>query len=140
MSMIFYGECDQDSPLPIYGQIISQITKVLVTQSTVSSLLVRVYEYASKADAESNTNGTQIGSDITLTKTSVIFDALQTTDPGDKMITTKGTGYNFATILPAASFPEGDKWYRADLRITPSSGDEYTGGKWVLECQARAGG
>jgi len=138
--MIYYGVCEEDSPKSIYAQIVAGLAEALVTQSVITSLTYRVDQYASKADAVACTSGTEITDDTALVKTSVIFDTLQTTGPGANIVTSKGTGYNFATIAPAASFPTQGYWYRIELRITPSSGDEYTGGTWVLECQARGGG
>ena len=140
MSMTFFGTVDEDSPKSIYAQIVAGLTEALVTQSLITSLTYRVDQYASKEDAVNDTDATEITDDTALVKTSVIFDTLQTTGPGAGMVTPKGTGYNFATIIPAAAFPASGVWYRVQVRITPSSGDDYTGGKWVLECLARAGG
>lgn len=131
-----FGSVNEDSPKPVYAQIVAGLSTALITQSIVTSITYRVDEYASRDDAVNCASPTEITDDTALTKTSVIWDTLQTSGDGGSIVTDKGTGYNFATMIPAASFTTGGKWYGIEVWITPSSGDAYRAAWYVLECAA----
>lgn len=133
-----FGDCDEDAPAHIYAQIIAGLTPAVITQASVSSATYRVDQYDSRDDAVMQAGGTEITDDTALTTSAVFFNSLQTSGVGAEMVTSYGTGYNFAATIPAASFPTGGKWYSVELWVTPSSGEAYRGGWWVLECQGTA--
>jgi hypothetical protein len=81
-----------------------------ILQANVSTIAYSVFD---KSDP---TTATATG---TLTIASVIFDTLQT----DSRWTKDETGYNFAWNVPASIFATGDKTYRIEVKITPTSGE-----------------
>jgi hypothetical protein len=84
-------------------------TGVAITQTDVSTVTYEIYDVDDNGVRDSGA----------LTKTSVIFNALQTTDPD---WTVDATGYNFMTKWPASSAPPESRVYRYKVKITLTDG------------------
>lgn len=134
MAKVHFGACDEDAPCHVYAQIVAGLAPAAITQSSVSSLTYRVDQYDSRDDALAQVGGTEIVDDTALVVASTVFNTLQSSGRGAEMVTSFGTGYNFAASIPGTAFPTGGKWYSVELWVTPTSGDAYRGGWWVLEC------
>jgi len=85
----------------------------LATVASVSSLSYRVIEYASKDDAIKDIDGTEITATASLTVGSTIYDT-----PIDDT-------YNFKMLSPGTNRPNGNKWIRHQITVTPTSGPAY---------------
>lgn len=100
-----------------------------INQASVTSIALKVFEYATEREAIANTNGTEItGVGGSLTVSDVVYDALQTAAPWTK----DSTGYNVRYDAPATCLPNGGKWYRFEFKVTPASGAAYWL-VWVVE-------
>lgn len=130
----YYGVCYEDSPKVILA-CIRGLDDALITQSTLTALYYRVDRYASRDDAEGCTNGTEVLDDTALVISSTVYNTAQT---GSGWPSDLSSGFNFKTTLPASSFPAKAQWYRVEVWCDPTSGDDFLGGKWVLECLATA--
>jgi hypothetical protein len=115
----FFGR--EDSGFPYAARILAW-DGLPAQQSDIASIAYTVVDL--------DDNKTQTGSG-SLTVASTVYDTLQT----DARWDADGTGYNFATVLPASCFPSGDHLYRVVITITPSSGEVL---KEVFEVLARA--
>lgn len=122
MSRIHYAEVFEDSPKVLMDRV-QNITGANITQAVITSISRQVFEYGSQEEAESNTEGTEVGTAASLTVSDVVFDTLQTTAPWDS--TVDATGYNFKDVVPAAKFPTGRKWYRVEYLVTPTTGEAF---------------
>lgn len=67
-----------------------------ITQAAITSVTQKVFH-----------RGTQVGNDNVLSKTTVVFDTLQTDDLWDK----DSTGYNLKVVMLDTELPDGDKVY-----------------------------
>ena len=83
-----------------------------IAQSDVSSIAYSVFD--------SNDYSTAVSTGA-LTVSNVVFNSLQT----DARWTTDSTGYNFRWDMPASILTVGDRVYRVEITITPSSGEVY---------------
>lgn len=88
-----------------------------VTQASISQILVKVVPAGDTSNPTLN---------VTLDKTEVIFDALQT----DARWTVDSTGYNFRHQLPADALPQGNTKYLVQYKLldsgeNPSFLDEF---------------
>lgn len=93
-----------------------------ITQATITSISLAVYEYDTEEEATANTDGTVVsGVGGSLTVSSVVYDTLQT----GSIWTRDSTGYNFLYAAPATCLPTGGKWYRFEFKFTPSSGAAF---------------
>jgi len=104
-----------------------------ITQSDITSIAYTVTRYGSKEEAEDEDSGTVTISSTALTKTTVVFNALQTASPWDS--TADATGYNFRYDSPAADRPDtatGVTWDRYNVTFTPASGAAFRV-CWVVE-------
>jgi hypothetical protein len=101
-----------------------------ITQASITSIAYTVTSYGSETEAEEASNGTAVIASSPLTKTSVVFDTLQTAAPWDS--TADSTGYNFRYDSPAADRPTGHKWHRFDIVFTPASGAKFAV-VWIVE-------
>lgn len=84
----------------------------VITQSTISSIRLRVYDL-------DDTDATYTLT-AALTVADVVFDTLQT----DARWTEDSTGYNFRTSIAGSAFPEPKTNYQIQVELTPSSGSE----------------
>lgn len=84
-----------------------------ITQASLSGITYAVYE-------ETNANAVVVAS-TALTVSSVVYDALQTSDP---RWTVDSTGYNFAHALSASAFPNAGR-FRVEYVFTPASGSAF---------------
>lgn len=84
-----------------------------VTQGTLSTILLNVFDLTDDGDLVYTTNPT-ISSDV--------FDTLQTADP---RWTADAVGYNFGTTVPPEAFPEGRHEYRLEIVFTPTAGGKF---------------
>ena len=83
-----------------------------ITQADITSIAYTVHDTLT---GEQTVSGT-------LSKTTVIFDTLQT----DARWTKDSTGYNFRYDIPASELPNGDRTYRFEIVFTPASGAVFT--------------
>lgn len=83
-----------------------------ITQSSLSSLSVKVFNARTKEQTYSST----------LTISSVVFNSLQTSDAA---WTKDDVGYNFKHIVPGSAFPDGSAEYRVEYKFTSSGGDVW---------------
>lgn len=125
----------EDAPIALMDRV-KNLSGENITQSSVTSLAYRVDEYASQLEAETCTSGTEITASTSLVKTSVVFDTLQTSAPWD--IAADATGYNFRLDLAGANRPNGNKWHRVEIVITPTSGGAFPL-VWIVETLAMGG-
>jgi len=130
-----YGIGFEDAPIALMDRVKS-IAGAYVTQASLSTITYRVDEYASQEDAETTTGGTVITAATSLTISAVIFDTLQTAAPWDSAA--DSTGYNFRLDLAGTHRPNGGKWHRVEIVITPSSGGAYPL-VWIIETLAMGG-
>lgn len=135
MSKIHFGEGREDTPIVLMDRV-QNVAGANITQATITSIAYRVFEYASEQEAKLDTNGSEVGESATLTKTDVVFDALQTGAPWDSA--KDAVGYNFRFTLPSARRPTGNKWHRVEVTFTPSSGEAFAI-VWIIETSALAG-
>jgi hypothetical protein len=82
-------------------------------QADFSSIVLKVFDMA---DSSAPVNG---ASGETIAPSSVIFNALQTSDA---RWTLDATGYNFRYLTSAAQLPGGGKKYRFEFKFIPTSG------------------
>ena len=85
-----------------------------IAQADFGNISVRIYDQ--NASDPSATVAT-----ATLTVATVVFDAYQT----DARWSVDSTGYNFADVRPAASFPTGGHTYDVEYEFDPTAGDNY---------------
>lgn len=112
----------------IYGN-----SNVLVTQASITSITYTVYLMSTDYPTDEDTKTAVTGhSAITVTKTSAVFDALQTggtwTDSED------ATGYNFkhqVDVSVNACFATAGRYYKVVYTFTPASGQKFTL-EWVV--------
>lgn len=83
-----------------------------VTQAALTSIAIHIYDLES---------GEQVGSTLTPSVSSVIFDSLQTSPPWSA----DADGYNFRVTLSGSYFPEGSKLYRVEAILTPTTGSPF---------------
>lgn len=133
---IHYGTAIEDSGAFLMDRVYGN-AGTAITQASISSIAYGVYEHASKADAETATDGDLVaGAATSLTVSSVVFDTLQTSAPWDSAA--DASGYNFKYDSPAADRPTGGKWYRHEIVFTSASGAKFAI-VWVIECLPMAG-
>lgn len=99
----------EDSGVRWMARVLGQSGSAIV-QADVSSIAYSVY------DKSDTTTATTTG---TLTVSDVIYNTLQTDSRWGK----DATGYNFGWNVPASIFAAGNKTYRIEVKITPSSGE-----------------
>ena len=99
----------EDSGVRWMARILGQSGSAIV-QADVSSIAYSVYDKSDTSTA--TTTGT-------LTVGDVIYNTLQTDSRWGK----DATGYNFGWNVPASIFAAGNKTYRIEVKITPSSGE-----------------
>ena len=102
-----------------------------IIQASIDAIKYRVFEYASDADARADANGEEIGTEATLDVADVVFDELQTDPPWDAELDERG--YNFRFTLPGSRRPAGDRWYRVEIWLTPSTSDEAFPIVWLIK-------
>lgn len=128
MSEPYFGKCRENSGATIRARIVGH-AGTPITQASLTTVKYTVQKYADRDDAIKDENGTEVTDETTLTISSAIFDALQSWDEDS-------TGYNFAYALPAASFPDGNAWYRVEVWCDPASGEDFLGALFFLDCMA----
>ena len=82
----------------------------LLLQADLGTITYKVFDVATKVET---------GSD-SLTVANVIFDTAQTNSgwPYDD-------GFNFKFLLPASAFPNGNRKYRVEFIVTPTSAEPF---------------
>ena len=85
-----------------------------ITQATVSSIDYDVYE------STSATPNTEVVVTVSLTVSSVVFDALQTDSGWDTV--EDPLGFNFRYVALPAHFPNGGAYYDIEIKMTMSDG------------------
>lgn len=126
---IRYARLLEDNPLTLadHVKMRSGATSADLTQAALSggSIKYRVFEYANQADAEADSNGTEILTESTLTISAVVFDTLQSNDLWTDNGGDSDDGFNLLVDIPAARFPSAGKWYRIEIKISPPTGDPF---------------
>lgn len=85
-----------------------------ITQASLSSISASAFQL--------NAAKTVTYGPTALTISSVVFDALQTSDA---RWTEDATGYNFACTIPGTAFPEGAQRYQVEITFNPVSGGAF---------------
>jgi hypothetical protein len=128
---IHKGECFEGVGKVIRSRVVNY-ADADITQASVTAITYIFNQYPDADDAEADANATPVQIEVTAgTVSSLVFNTLQTW-PDDE------NGYNFAMTLPAASFPVGGKFYRVEVWIDPTIGEDFLAGIWILECHATA--
>ena len=99
-----------------------------LNQAAVSAVSWRLFNLKSTTPGTAIDNGT-------LTVADVFFDSLQTSSD-DPAWTEDATGYNFAYQFPADTFAltaSGAGRYRLEIRGTPTTGEKFWIGVWIVE-------
>lgn len=94
------------------------VAGALVTQATLSSIAVRVYDVSSSTPTTAVYSASAVVADT-------VFDALQGADGADARWPVDNTGYNFRHTLDKAAFPTGDHLYWILYWFTPVSGNAF---------------
>ena len=102
-SLITKSSGFKDADVTFLARVIGE-DAVVLQQADVTSITFKVYDTTD--DSETGT-GTPVVANT-------IFDTLQT----DARWTADSTGYNFKYLIPAASFPVGDRTYRVEFLFT----------------------
>lgn len=117
---------------------VTNLAGAYVTQASLSTMVYRVDEYASEADARACSNGTEIATAQSLTIADCVYDTLQTAEPWDS--DADPTGYNVKCVMPKTTRPNGSKWHRYEIMLTPTSGsDDAFPLVWIIETLAMGG-
>lgn len=125
-----FGECSENSGKTIRARIVGHAdTPITQASIDVNGVTLGVWKYTSKDDAVDDVNGTVVQAETALTTSAVIFDTLQAWD-------VDSAGYNFAYPMPASLFPDGGVWYRVEVWINPTSGADFLGALYFLDCGA----
>lgn len=133
----YVGKCIEDHPFVAMARIVGTAATA-ITQSSLTAIAYRVDRYSSKDDAFNRIGGTEVVDDTSLTVSSVIFNTLQT----DNDWGADSTGYNFKATIPASAFPTSHnasnqvQWYVVEVWCDPTSGDDFLGAEFILECRA----
>ena len=136
MSEFILKDMREDSPYTLMACIKGQ-NAVAITQSSLTAMTFRVFQYDSRDEAENDENGTEIGAVATLTVSDVVFNSLQTDNDWDATT----TGYNLKHVVPAARFPSGGKWIAIEYLFDPSTSgwDDFTE-RFIVYVKPRASG
>lgn len=88
-----------------------------ITQASLTGITYKVYD---RSDGSAVTTGT-------VTVSSAVFDALQTSDARWEDEATKGdtTGFNFEFQVPGTAFPKGDIDYQVEFWFDPVTGEDF---------------
>lgn len=90
----------------------------VATDDDITNIKTRVFQYDSFEDADSDTNGTEQGAEITTLSASCMFDTLQE----DGLWNNRDSlGYNCKIVIPATRFPDGGKYYGVENTVQPSA-------------------
>lgn len=105
------GYCVEDSGCYLMARVTGNSGSV-ITQASISTISYGVWDMSTSPPTVVVAAGTS------LVVSAVVFDTLQT----DARWTRDSTGYCFAVAMPAASFPDGGRTYRVEVKMTPASG------------------
>ena len=121
------------NPLIIMDRVEGLGAANIVQADITTPVTLRMWQHDIREDAINAVNGTEIGSAANIAVSDCIFDTLQT----DARWTENGgdaEGYNLRVTIPAARFPVGGKWNRAQLLFNPASaGEDDFRLVWVIE-------
>ena len=95
---------------------------VNITQSAISTITYTITNLAT---------GT-VGSPVSLTVSSVVFDSLQETALGGNRWTEDATGYNFKHAIAGTNFAAPSTTYRVEHLFTPASGNAFFAGVFEI--------
>lgn len=96
--------------VPVLARVRHPTTSDYLTQATTLSITRKIFH-----------RGSQVGSDATLVKTTVIFDTLQT-ESDNPFWTKDETGFNFNDVVDDDVFVDGDRVYYVWYHIEPTTG------------------
>lgn len=128
MSAIRQGNVVPLSPKTLLDRI--EIDGVVANIAAVTHVKTRIWQYATFEDAESDTDGTEMGTEITTLSAACMFNTLQTAMWNNK----DSLGYNCKIVIPSARFPAGGKYYGIDNLVQPSAvgAESFLLDRWVL--------
>lgn len=125
MSKIRRAEAFEDGGVTLLDRVVGN-SDTPITQASVDSIVLAVYECADEEDAVNAVGEVVAGVGGTLVVADTVYDTLQTAAPWRN--TEDATGYNFRYNAPATCLPTGGKWYRFQFKVTPTSGAAF----WVV--------
>lgn len=108
-----------------------EIDGVVAEEADITNVKTRIWQYDTYEDAASDTDGTEVGSEITTLAADCMHDTLQL----DAMWGTRDRiGYNCKIVIPKARFPAGGKYYRVDRKVQPSAvgAEDFLLEPWIL--------
>jgi len=109
-------ETFEDEPTAFAARVVN-LAQAAITIATVSSITTRVYLCTSRDNVIAGI-GTLVGSPITETVASVVYDTMQ---PWSK----DSTGYNLKIEPDADVYFASGGWHRIESIVTPSTGQPF---------------
>ena len=117
---VFKGEVNEDGSATLLNRVCAETgssTPIVgegypVKQADLASISYSIFD---------TYDGSTVVSAQALTVSAVIFDTLQ--QASGPIWTADAQGYNFRHALPATSFPNGNRVYRYEAKLTFASGD-----------------
>jgi len=111
-AQVFQITVFEDGGAYVMGRVLGN-AGTAITQATISGITYYINDLF---------DGSVVVASTALTVSSVVFDTYQTSDP---RWTEDTTGYNFATALPAGSFPSGNRVSLVTFKFDPVSGEDF---------------
>lgn len=105
------GVAIEDGGATLLARIVGN-DAVNITQGSLTSITYQVFATGTTVDIAKNSS---------LSKTTVIFDTLQT----DAVWTIDTTGYNFKYAADVLEFPSGNTVYIFEIKFTPGTGQPF---------------
>lgn len=123
MLTVFAVQGIEDASLVVMSRFLAEDREFAV-RADCSTITIKAFDVASEDETYT----------ATLTVSSVVFDTLQTdaawdptpADPGDDGY----TGYNFKHTVPPTAFPDGNRTYQVEAKVTFSTGAVGWVGYW----------
>lgn len=122
MSKIQVFSAVEDGGVTLMSRILGN-AGTAITQASISTLTLKVFECTSEADALNAVGDEVVGVGGSLTVSTHVYDTLQTAVPWNS--TEDAVGYNFRYDAPVTCLPTGGRWYRFEFKFTPASGAAF---------------
>lgn len=127
------AEVFASNPLVLMDRVEGLAAANIVQADITTPVTLRMWQHDTREDAINAANGTEVGASANIAVSDCIFNTLQT----DARWTENGgdaEGYNLRVTIPAARFPTGGKWNRAQLLFNPAAaGEDDFRLVWVIE-------
>lgn len=133
MSDMVFIKGREDSPVTLLAHV-QGADGLDITQDGVQSLSYQVWQYDTREECENDIEQTAIGTEVSLTVASTIYDELQTGGGWEA----DDEGYNLRFVLPADKLPVGGKWYRVEVWIVDGDDLEYLAALYGIEARPTA--